>query len=164
MRERNLRRWGLVAAVTVGALSTVGCGGLPESGGKQLDESRGGVFAQRGTQPEALLDMEGNVHPEKSPPYLMTADRGHNGTIKEIGSSIDPRTTKLDGQQGKSIQDDKGHMMAHRNSLTGTATYSPSAQGLGGEDGAANVGSTDYDHSRGYRPLGWQDRNPRLRR
>ncbi|WP_338863465.1 hypothetical protein [Myxococcus stipitatus] len=164
MRERNLRRWGLVAALTVGTMSTVGCGGLPESGGKQPDEPRGGAFAQRGTQPDALLDMEGNVHPEKSPPWLMTADRGHNGTIKEIGSSIDPRTPKLDGNQGKSITDDKGHMMGHRYSLAGGATYSPSAHGLGGEDGAANVGSIDYDHSRGYRPLGWQDRNARLRR
>ncbi|MCK8498770.1 hypothetical protein [Myxococcus fulvus] len=161
MRELNLRRWTQVAALTMGALWTVGCGALPETGGKQPGEPRGGAFAQRGVQPSALLDMEGNVHPEKSPPWLMTADRGHNGTIKEIGSSIDPRTPKLDGQQNKSLWDDSGKMMQDR---YGSATYSPTAQGLGGEDGAMTGTVADHHRSWGYRPLGWQDRNAHLRR
>ncbi|MCP3100615.1 hypothetical protein LZ198_17225 [Myxococcus sp. K15C18031901] len=164
MRERSFRRWTQVVALTVGAVWSVGCGGLPETGGKQPDEPRGGAFAQRGTQPEALLDMQGEIHAEKAPPYLMTADRGHNGTIKQIGSSIDPRTPKLEGQQNKSIHDDSGKMMQHRYGLEGGAGYSPSAQGLGGEDGASVGGPTDYNHSWGYRPVGWQDRNVRPHR
>ncbi|NVJ27545.1 MULTISPECIES: hypothetical protein [Myxococcus] len=162
MRERNFRRWVQVAAVTVGVLGAVGCGALPETGGKQPDESRGGPFAQRGIQPEALLDMQGNVHPEKSPPWLMVADRGHNGTIKDIGSSIDPRTPKLEGKQNNSLWDDKGKMMQDRYGIEGGATYAPASQGLGGEDGAVVGSTTDYNHGWGYHPMGWQDRNTRL--
>ncbi|MCE9670629.1 hypothetical protein LY474_22745 [Myxococcus stipitatus] len=164
MRERNFRRWTQVVALTVGAAWSVACGGLPETGGRQPDEPRGNAFAQRGTQPEALLDMQGEVHAEKSPPWLMTADRGHNGTIKQIGSSIDPRTPKLDGQQNKSLHDDSGKMMQTRYGAEGGAVYSPSAQGLGGEDGAAVGTPSSRGHGWGYRPLGWQDRNHHSRR
>lgn len=164
MRERSLRRWSQAAVVAVGVLLGTGCGGLPETGGKQPDEPRGGAFAQRGEQAEALRNMEGQVQKDQLPPHMKTAGRGYNGTIRQIGSSIDPRTPQTDGQQNASIWDDPGKMMQDRYSSQGGATYSPTTQGLGGEDGAEQGNSTYRNRGAGFAPLDWQDRNDRNRR
>ncbi|MFP2907890.1 hypothetical protein ACLESD_23145 [Pyxidicoccus sp. 3LFB2] len=161
MRERSFRRWSQAAALAVGVLLGTGCGGLPETGGKMPNEGRGGAFAQRGDQPEALRDMEGGKHTDKLPPWTMTAGRGYNVTIKQIGSSIDPRTPATDGKQNNSIWDDSGKMMQDRYSTLGGAGYSPTAQGLGGEDGAEQGSQTYGQTGAGFAPLGWQDRNDR---
>lgn len=163
MRERNIRRWGSVAALVAGAALSVGCRGLPETGGSQPDEPRGSFVAQRGDQPDAMKNMEGGNTNKPLPPWTLPANRGYNGTIDQIGSSIDPRTEKNDGAQNNSLQDDAGHMMRNRYNVGGGAAYSPAAHGLGGEDGAAQGGKRG-GHSSGYAPLGWQDRSGSYRR
>ncbi|WP_164020258.1 hypothetical protein [Pyxidicoccus trucidator] len=161
MRERTFRRWGQAATLAVGMLLTVGCRGLPETGGYQADESRGNVFANRGEQAEALRNMEGAQPKEQLPPWTMTAGRGYNSTIKQLGSSIDPRTPQADGKQNNSIWDDSGKMMEDRYSSLGGAAYAPTSQGLGGEDGAREGNMPHQQTRAGYAPLGWQDRNAR---
>lgn len=160
MRERSFRRWSQVAALAVGMLLGAGCRGLPESGGTQPDEQQGNVFAQRGHQPEALRNIEG-AQPanEKLAPWTKPADRGYNATIHQLGSSIDPRTPKTDGQQNNSIRDDAGKMMQDRYRVMGGADYSPAAQGLGGEDGAEQGNMMYHAPRSGFAPLGWQDRD-----
>jgi hypothetical protein len=160
MRERSLKRWSLVATLTTGML-LAGCGGLPETGGKPPGEPRGNAFAQRGDQPEALRDMEGKRNTDQLPPWTMTAGRGYNATIRQLGSSIDPRTPQTDGKQNNSLWDDSGKMMQDRYSTLGGATYSPTAQGLGGEDGSEQGNMTYHQTGAGFAPLGWQDRNDR---
>ncbi|MBN8231034.1 hypothetical protein JYK02_26290 [Corallococcus macrosporus] len=144
MRERGIQRWMGAAALVAGVLLGTGCGGLPETGGKQPDESRGNAFAQRGTQPEAVYNVaeqQGHENPSdahhgdaaaKLPAHVLTVDRGYNATIGKIGSSIDPRTKATDGQPNNSKWDDSGGMMAHRYAAFGGATYSPASQGVGG--------------------------------
>lgn len=165
MREWTFRRWALSAALAAGAaLVGTGCGPLPETGGGFSGEPQGNVFAQRYDQPEALKDMEGHEGKRQMPSWTMPAGRGYNGTIRQIGSSIDPRTPQKDGQQNASVWDDPAKMMQDRYSGRGGAAYSPASQGLGGEDGA-EVGGRTYDRgAAGFNPLGWQDRNdPNLR-
>ncbi|GHG95159.1 hypothetical protein [Comamonas sp. JC664] len=161
MRERNIRRWAV--AVAAGTLVAVGCGPLPETGGSQPDETRGSFVGQRGDQAEAMKNIEGGNTNAALPPWTMPSNRGYNGTIGQIGSSIDPRTPQNDGAQNRSIQDDAGKMMQDRYSVEGGAGYAPAAQGLGGEDGAA-VGGNRHRHASGYAPLGWQDRSGPYRR
>lgn len=162
MRERSFQRWAQAAALAAGVvLMGTGCRGLPETGGGFADETeRGNIFANRRDQPEPLIYMDGKEGSQKGlPPWTMRADRGYNGTIRQLGSSIDPRTPQKDGQQNTSIWDDPGKMMQDRYSTQGGAAYSPTAQGLGGEDGA-EVGGRTYDRgAAGFLPLGWQDRN-----
>lgn len=161
MRERSLRRWSQAAVVAVGVLLGTGCRGLPETGGTQPDGNQGNAFANRGAQAEALRNMEGQIHTGQLPEHTMTAGRGYNGTIRQLGSSIDPRTPQTDGQQNASVWDDPGRMMQDRYSSQGGATYSPTTQGLGGEDGAVQGNSTYRNRGAGYAPLGWQDRSGR---
>jgi len=156
MRERKIRRWG--SAVVAGAALAVGCGPLPETGGRQPDEPRGSFVAQRGDQAEAMKNVEGGDTNKPLPPWTLPANRGYNGTIAQIGSSIDPRTPQNDGTQGRSIHDDAGKMMQERYAVQGGAAFSPAAQGLGGEDGAT-LGGNRGGHHRGFAPLGWQDRS-----
>jgi hypothetical protein len=161
MRERSWRRWSQASVVAVGMLLGAGCGGLPETGGKQPGQERGNVFAQRLDQAPALKNMEGGEQKEQLPPWTMPAGRGYNGTIRQIGSSIDPRTPQTDGQQAASVWDDPGKMMQDRYSGRGGATYSPTTEGLGGEDGAEQGNGTYRNRGAGYSPLGWQERNDR---
>ncbi|QQR43837.1 hypothetical protein JKA73_33300 [Myxococcus xanthus] len=163
MRERNIRRWGSAAALVAGAVLAVGCRGLPETGGSQPDEPRGSLVAQRGDQPDSMKNIEGGNTNKPLPPWTLPANRGYNGTIDQIGSSIDPRTPKNDGTQGRSIVDDAGKMMNDRYHVEGGAAYSPAAHGLGGEDGAT-LGGKRGGHYSGYSPLGWQDRSGPYRR
>jgi hypothetical protein len=161
MREGSSRRWSQAVLVAVGVLMGTGCGGLPEQGGRMPDQPRGNAFAQRGNQAPALKDMEGGQPQEQLPPWTISANRGYNGTIRQIGSSIDPRTPQTDGQQNNSIWDDAGKMMQDRYSTLGGSTYSPTAYGLGGEDGAEQGNGTYRNRGAGFAPLGWQDRNDR---
>lgn len=145
MRERGIQRWMGAAALVAGMLLGTACGGLPETGGRQPEDPRGNAFAQRGKQGEPLYDVavqqgkespaEAHQQPAKLPPYMLTVDRGYNNTIKEIGSSIDPRTPRLEGQSGQSKWDDAGGMMADRYAMFGGAEYPAAAAGLGGEQG-----------------------------
>ncbi|RKG76677.1 hypothetical protein D7W79_17155 [Corallococcus exercitus] len=158
MRERGIQRWMGAAALTAGVLLGTACGGLPETGGKQPDESRGNAFAQRGAQPEAVYNVaeqQGHENPAdahhgdaaaKLPRHVLTVDRGYNQTIGKIGSSIDPRTKANEGQSNNSKWDDAGGMMAHRYGVQGGATYSPAAQGLGGWNvSTANEGTRGFE-------------------
>nr|AYM54048.1 lipoprotein [Pyxidicoccus fallax] len=159
MREVGSRRWSQ-AVVAVAVLLGTGCGGMPVTGGKS-PEPRGNVFAQRGDQAPALMNMEGGQTKEQLPAWTYPAGRGYNGTIRQIGSSIDPRTPQTDGQQGQSKWDDPSGMMQDRYSTLGGATYSPAAQGLGGEDGAEQGNGTYHNRGAGFSPLDWQNRNDR---
>ncbi|HZI09409.1 MAG TPA: hypothetical protein VE153_03400 [Myxococcus sp.] len=160
MHERSFWRWAQAAALAAGVvLVGTGCGPLPETGGGFAEEPQGNFFANRHDQPEPLKYMDGKEGTKPSPPWTMRADRGYNGTIRQIGSSIDPRTPRTDGQQNISVWDEPGKMMQDRYSTQGGAAYSPTTQGLGGEDGA-ELGGRTYDRgAAGFLPLGWQDRN-----
>nr|AYM52880.1 lipoprotein [Myxococcaceae bacterium MCy9487] len=160
---REIQRWVGSTALVTGVLLGTACGDLPETGGKQPDESRGNAFAQRGAQPEALYNVpeqQGNEPPRdahqgdlaaKLPKHVLTVDRGYNATIGKIGSSIDPRTPRLDGQANNSKQDDAGGMMAHRYAVLGGANYSPAAWGAGGwSTSTANEGVHGYDAPYSY--------------
>ncbi|MBU8898929.1 hypothetical protein DRW03_25570 [Corallococcus sp. H22C18031201] len=145
MHERGIRRWSGAAVLVAGMLLGTACGDLPETGGRQPDESRGNAFAQRGTQPEALYNVaeqQGHESPAAAheghpaatlPPHVLTVDRGYNQTIKEIGSSIDPRTPQNEGKSNNSKFDDAGGMMRTRYAEFGGAEYSPTATGVGGQ-------------------------------
>ncbi len=160
MREWSFRRWTQAAALAAGVvLVGTGCGPLPETGGGFAEEPQGNVFAQRYDQPEPLKDREGHEGTRQQPSWTMSAGRGYNGTIRQLGSSIDPRTPQKAGQQNASVQDDPGKMMQDRYSARGGAAYAPASQGLGGEDGAEVGGRTADPGAAGFNPLGWQDRN-----
>ncbi|RKH59329.1 hypothetical protein D7V93_15065 [Corallococcus llansteffanensis] len=158
MRERGIQRWMGAATLAAGVLLGTACGGLPETGGKQPDESRGNAFAQRGAQPEAVYNVAeqqgheapGDAHhgdaAAKLPKHVLTVDRGYNETIGKLGSSIDPRTPARDGQANNSKWDDAGGMMARRYGALGGPTYSPAAWGLGGWSvSTANEGVRGYE-------------------
>ncbi|MFP2934403.1 hypothetical protein ACLESO_56675 [Pyxidicoccus sp. 3LG] len=159
MRVWNVRRWSLVTVVGAGVLLGTACGPLPETGGRLPDEGKKNFFEQRGEQPGALRDMEGQEEKQQLPPWTISVGRGYNATIKQVGSSIDPRTPKTDGKQNNSLQDNAGKMMQDRYSAMGGATYSPTAQGLGGEDGSKQGSTMSTEVGVGYAPLGWQDRS-----
>lgn len=163
MRERGIQRWMGAAALAAGVLLGTACGELPETGGRQPDESRGNAFAQRGAQPEPVYNVaeqQGHENPAdahhgdlaaKLPPHVLTVDRGYNGTIGTIGSSIDPRTKATEGKSNNSKWDDAGGMMAHRYATLGGAGYSPAAVGLGGwATSSANEDVHGYEQPYSY--------------
>ncbi len=83
MRQSGFRAWKGFGGLAV-ALLGVGCGYLPETGGY---DRQGPPKTFIGTRTEYRH---------------VSSDRGYNGTIQDLGSSIDPRTPEKEGARGNS--------------------------------------------------------------
>ena len=121
MRHSRLGGWGALGGLVAAALLSVGCGRLPETGGHRP-----------GDPPEDFLGGPvGHATPENVAPYQVRADRGFNGTIAQLGSSIDPRTPEKEGTRGRSRQVDiTGYMGRGATEVSGDRA--PTSQGIGG--------------------------------
>ncbi|MBN1204951.1 MAG: hypothetical protein JXB05_08500 [Myxococcaceae bacterium] len=139
MRHRRFRGWGVLGGLAAAALLSVGCGWLPETGGRRQGDPPKDFFG----------GPVGHATPENVAPYQLRADRGFNGTISELGSSIDPRTPETQGTLGRSLQQDiTGYMGREATELSGERA--PTSLGIGGS-GQMGQGSGTSD-------MGWRGR------
>ncbi len=81
--------------------------------------------------------------------FHVPADRGYNGTIAQLGSSIDPRTPEKEGTPGRTLMTDITGYMG-RPDIAQNYPYPPTSLGIGGS-GAVDPASGTYD-------LGWRSR------
>jgi hypothetical protein len=96
MRQRGFRAGKVFSGLAAVALLSVGCGKLPATGGQHPDDP-----------PRNFLGTKmRNVPPDFYSRFQYPQDRGYNGTIQSIGSSIDPRTPEREGTRGNSRQTD----------------------------------------------------------
>lgn len=79
MRRSGFRAWKALSGLGGMVLLGVGCGRLPETGAYEQEAS-----------PRTFLGTKPRDVPLEE--FHVSADRGYNGTIQDIGSSIDPRT------------------------------------------------------------------------
>lgn len=127
MRQSGFRAWKVVGGLAV-ALLGVGCRYLPETGGH---DPQGAPRTFIGTWKE---------HRHVSP------DRGYNGTIQDLGSSIDPRTPEKEGMRGNSRRVDV------------TGRPAPSTQL--GTGGSGRAGEPDSSSDLGWRARRGYDLGP----
>jgi hypothetical protein len=118
MRHSGFRAW-KVGGVAAAALLSVGCGLLPQTGGKHVDDPPEGLF---GTELR-------HVPPGFYEQFHYSANRGYNGTIQTIGSSIDPRTPEKAGVQGRSLLVDVTGRPAPAEPQLGTGGSGPVGEG-----------------------------------
>ncbi|MDC0713080.1 hypothetical protein POL68_31750 [Stigmatella sp. ncwal1] len=131
MNRKGFRRWVGLGGLVTATLLGVGCGGLPESGGKQPDEPKMNVFKG------PLRHVPETYYSD----YQLSRYRGFNGTIADVGSSIDPRTPQKAGTLGRSRLED----------VTGRPAPSTTLdQGIGGSGNAGRADSTS--------DMGWRAR------
>jgi hypothetical protein len=91
MKFSGLRRCVGLGAFAAAALVGAACGPVVTMGGEGPQEPQESFF---GVVPHG----QGQVREGQ-----LTTDRGYNGTIQDLGSSIDPRTPDKAGVQGRSI-------------------------------------------------------------
>jgi hypothetical protein len=121
MRHSGFRRWIWLGGVASAVVLSVGCGRIPPAGGRSSNEPPLTVFGS--IKREA---REGDVDR-----FHVRADRGYNGTIAQLGSSIDPRTPEKAGTPGRSrMVDISGY--TGRPDLAEGANEAPTSQGIGG--------------------------------
>lgn len=140
MRHSGFRRWMWLGGLASAVLLSVGCRELPNSGGEPL----------RNDPP---LNIFGgpvrNVPKDFYRQYQVNADRGYNGTIQDLGSSIDPRTPEKMGTPGRSLMEDvTGYMGRGVTELGGNEA--PTSQGIGGSGTAGEWRETS--------DMGWRER------
>lgn len=121
MRQSGFRAWKVFGGLAV-VLLGVGCRYLPETGG---GDPQSGPRTFIGTFKE---------------PHHVSANRGYNGTIQQIGSSIDPRTPETEGMRNNSRLVDV------------TGRPAPSTQLGTGGSGRAGESSSSSD-------MGWRARS-----
>jgi hypothetical protein len=117
---------GLASAV----LLSTACGRLPMTGGQRPEDPPKDFFG-------------GPVGPpsiEKDRQYWYPEDRGYNGTIAQLGSSIDPRTPEAEGTPGRSRQEDVTGWMGPERVMT--------PQGIGGGGNAGTLDRTSDTNRR----------------
>jgi hypothetical protein len=127
MRQSGFRAWKVFGGLAA-ALLSVGCGRLPDTGGPQPDSPPEDFFG--GRVDRLSPDVYARAH--------VSTDRGYNGTIQQLGSSIDPRTPQRLGQQGNSLQVD----------VTGRPAPRAPELGIGG---SGYVGEPDRSSNQGWR-------------
>jgi hypothetical protein len=133
----------VLSGLAAAALLSVGCGRLPETGGERPDDPPEDFFG----------GMVGPATQENAERYHLKPDRGHNGTIAEVGSSIDPRTPERDGTPGRSLQQDiTGYMGRTATDLSGGRAPTSLGIGGGGQEGM----------SPGTGDMGWRVRGGNL--
>jgi len=82
--------------------------------------------------------------------FHVSADRGYNGTIADLGSSIDPRTPEKEGTPGRTrLTDITGYM--GRPDIAQNYPSPPTSLGIGG--------SGSVDPATGTFDLGWRSRH-----
>jgi hypothetical protein len=81
MHDGGFRRWVMVGALASASWLGAACGGLPQNAGNET------------FNPGQVRDP---------------AQSGYNGTIKDLPTSIDPRTPQTDGTPGRSLAMDPG--------------------------------------------------------
>lgn len=134
MRQSGFRAWKALSGLAAVALLGVGCGKLPTSGGRRPDDP-----------PQSILATEVRHEPEGFyEKFQYSPDRGYNGTIAQVGSSIDPRTPEKQGQPNRSLQVDVTGRPA-----PSTADTQPGIGGSGFGTGGDAQGSSD---------MGWRAR------
>jgi hypothetical protein len=126
MRRSGFRAWKVFGGLAL-ALLGVGCGYLPVSGG---DEPGAPARTFIGSRKQ-------HSH--------VSADRGYNGTIQQLGSSIDPRTPEREGMRNNSRRVD----------VTGRpAPSTPLSAGGSGDLGQQARGSDDSGPAPAHGPAG----------
>ncbi|MDY7227617.1 hypothetical protein [Hyalangium rubrum] len=134
MRHSGFRRWMWLGGLGSALVLSVGCGRLPQTGGERPDDPPENFFGG----PVRHVPQDFYTH------YQVDANRGFNGTIGQLGSSIDPRTPEKLGTQGNSrMEDVTGYMGRGVTTLGGNEA--PTSQGIGG---GGNAGTTD---------MGWRE-------
>jgi hypothetical protein len=131
MRQSGFRAWVVLGGLAA-ALLGVGCGRLPDTGGTRPDDPHRNFFETEG--PHHHEDYWSQFH--------YSANRGYNGTIQDVGSSIDPRTPQATGRLNNSRQVD----------VTGRPAPSTSETEIG-IGGSGNLGEP-----KGPSDLGWRSR------
>ncbi len=122
------------------ALLSVGCGPL----------SRGQHGSEENQPP--LTFFGALAHSERTgdlSQYHVSGERGYNGTIADLGSSIDPRTPELMGTQGRSLMTDITGYMGRPDIVRGHSD-APTSLGIGG--------SGAVDPVTGAQESGWRSR------
>lgn len=94
MRLRGMWNWMGVGALASAALLGAACGPIPETGGDRPDRL-----------PQTFSGAI-DAPMEQVREYQFRTDRGYNGTIVDLGSSIDPRTPEKMGTPGRSLPAD----------------------------------------------------------
>lgn len=94
MNHRGFRGWKWLGGLATVALLGAGCGLLPVSGGRHADDPRSDFFG----------GLKRNVPDDYYSRTQADRYRGFNGTIAQLGSSIDPRTPEKEGTPGRSLQ------------------------------------------------------------
>lgn len=111
MNFSGLRRWVGLGALAAAALVGAACGEIPRTGGNDPREPRENIF---GAPREPIARIQARQ---------LATDRGYNGTIADLGSSIDPRTAEKAGVQGRSLPEDLAWQPAGKR---------PGEEGVGG--------------------------------
>ena len=127
MRQSGFRAWKVFGGLAAVALLGAGCGALPYTGGERPDDP---PLTFLRTQKEGV-----------SYDKFHYPDRGYNGTIQQLGSSIDPRTPETGGTVGNSRLVDG----------TGRPAPGEPELGIGGSGDAGQVGDPDGSIDRGWR-------------
>jgi hypothetical protein len=140
MRHSGFRGWMWLGAAASAALLSVGCGRLERASGNLAEN-------------EPRLTFFGALpHAERwggASKYHVPSDRGYNGTIAQVGSSIDPRTPELAGTQGRSRLTD----------ITGYMGRPDIVQGYGDPPTSLGIGGSGLvDPVTGTSESGWRSR------
>lgn len=131
MRQNGFRAWRVFGALAAAALLSAGCGYLPETGGHRTNDPPLDFFGGR-------VDGLTQADYER---LQYSSDRGYNGTIQQLGSSIDPRTPEAAGTLGNSLMVD----------VTGRPAPAESELGIGGSGAVDELGEPDSSTARGWR-------------
>ena len=114
------------------ALLSVGCGELSRASGNAAESQPPLTFFGALAQSERNGDLS---------QYHVRSDRGYNGTIADLGSSIDPRTPEAEGTPGRTrLTDITGYM--GRPDILQNYPYPPTSQGIGGSGTVDPVGGS----------------------
>ncbi|MFY0571603.1 hypothetical protein ACN28E_48340 [Archangium lansingense] len=103
MHDSGFKRWMVLGALASASWLVSACGALPQ---------------------------QGNTY-AVAPGFVRPAEQaGYNGTIRDIPTSIDPRTPEADGVQGRSLRMDAGEraLLGAEQGLGGSGS-TPPAQG-----------------------------------
>jgi hypothetical protein len=132
MRQSGFRVWKVLAGLAAAGLCA-GCKYLPDTG----------AVRQEGP-PETFFGTEkAHLPPGTYAKFQVSPDRGYNGTIAQLGSSIDPRTPEAAGKLGNSRLVD----------VTGRPAPPAPELGVSGKDVALEVGNPQ-----GPADMGWRAR------
>jgi len=129
-----------LGAAASAALLSVGCGKLERASGNVAENAPPLTFFGALSHGEREGDLS---------KYQVSRDRGYNGTIVDVGSSIDPRTPETEGTPGRSRLTDVTGYMGRQDIVQGYMDP-PTSLGIGG--------SGPVDPVTGAVESGWRSR------